>query len=119
MTGDIRVDGHPKQQSTFARVCGYVEQNDIHSPQVCMLSFGMRMDSPHVSHISTNATTLSSHVFVACSGPGDGLMSSAEDFEMPWSGDGGGVADVFGAAAAHGSQQDRPAHLRERGLLQI
>ncbi|CAL8462536.1 g2069 [Coccomyxa elongata] len=32
--GDIRLDGHPKEQSTFARVCGYVEQNDIHSPQV-------------------------------------------------------------------------------------
>ncbi|KAK9906410.1 hypothetical protein WJX75_001426 [Coccomyxa subellipsoidea] len=34
VTGDIRLDGHPKEQSTFARVCGYVEQNDIHSPQV-------------------------------------------------------------------------------------
>lgn len=32
--GDIRISGHPKQQSTFARVSGYVEQNDIHSPQV-------------------------------------------------------------------------------------
>ena len=34
ITGDIRVSGHPKEQATFARVCGYVEQNDIHSPQV-------------------------------------------------------------------------------------
>jgi hypothetical protein len=34
ITGDVRVDGHPKQAATFARVCGYVEQNDIHSPQV-------------------------------------------------------------------------------------
>lgn len=32
--GDIRVSGYPKVQSTFARVCGYCEQNDIHSPQV-------------------------------------------------------------------------------------
>lgn len=32
--GDIRISGHPKQQRTFARVSGYVEQNDIHSPQV-------------------------------------------------------------------------------------
>ncbi|KAL3740885.1 hypothetical protein ACJRO7_022073 [Eucalyptus globulus] len=32
--GDIRISGHPKQQHTFARVSGYVEQNDIHSPQV-------------------------------------------------------------------------------------
>ncbi|KAG7637916.1 ABC transporter G family member 31 [Arabidopsis thaliana] len=32
--GDIRISGHPKEQQTFARISGYVEQNDIHSPQV-------------------------------------------------------------------------------------
>ncbi|KAF9599142.1 hypothetical protein IFM89_035421 [Coptis chinensis] len=32
--GDIRISGHPKEQSTFARISGYVEQTDIHSPQV-------------------------------------------------------------------------------------
>lgn len=32
--GDIRISGYPKEQSTFARISGYVEQNDIHSPQV-------------------------------------------------------------------------------------
>ena len=32
--GDIRISGHPKEQKTFARIAGYVEQNDIHSPQV-------------------------------------------------------------------------------------
>ncbi|XP_034687785.1 ABC transporter G family member 31 isoform X3 [Vitis riparia] len=32
--GDIMISGYPKQQRTFARVSGYVEQNDIHSPQV-------------------------------------------------------------------------------------
>ncbi|KAL3676898.1 hypothetical protein R1sor_026846 [Riccia sorocarpa] len=32
--GDIRISGYPKVQSTFARVAGYCEQNDIHSPQV-------------------------------------------------------------------------------------
>ncbi|PNX68143.1 ABC transporter G family member 31-like protein, partial [Trifolium pratense] len=26
--------GYPKEQRTFARISGYVEQNDIHSPQV-------------------------------------------------------------------------------------
>jgi len=30
ITGDMRVDGHPVDQDTFARVCGYVEQTDIH-----------------------------------------------------------------------------------------
>ncbi|XP_019414567.1 PREDICTED: ABC transporter G family member 38 [Lupinus angustifolius] len=32
--GNIMVSGYPKNQSTFARVSGYCEQNDIHSPLV-------------------------------------------------------------------------------------
>nr|XP_012466211.1 unnamed protein product [Gossypium raimondii]KJB84256.1 hypothetical protein B456_N013800 [Gossypium raimondii] len=32
--GNITVSGFPKQQETFARVSGYCEQNDIHSPHV-------------------------------------------------------------------------------------
>lgn len=35
--GEIKISGYPKQQRTFARVSGYVEQNDIHSPQVTVL----------------------------------------------------------------------------------
>lgn len=31
--GDVRISGHPKVHETFARVSGYVEQFDIHSPQ--------------------------------------------------------------------------------------
>ncbi|KAE8680794.1 Pleiotropic drug resistance protein 3 [Hibiscus syriacus] len=35
--GNITVSGFPKKQETFARVSGYCEQNDIHSPHVtCM-----------------------------------------------------------------------------------
>nr|KYP71089.1 ABC transporter G family member 34 [Cajanus cajan] len=32
--GSISISGYPKNQSTFARVSGYCEQNDIHSPNV-------------------------------------------------------------------------------------
>lgn len=32
--GDITVSGYPKKQETFARISGYCEQNDIHSPHV-------------------------------------------------------------------------------------
>lgn len=32
--GDISVSGYPKNQETFARIAGYCEQNDIHSPYV-------------------------------------------------------------------------------------
>lgn len=32
--GDIRISGFPKVQKTFARISGYCEQNDVHSPQV-------------------------------------------------------------------------------------
>ena len=38
ITGDVRVSGHPKVQETFARIMGYVEQNDIHSPHVRLAS---------------------------------------------------------------------------------
>ncbi|KAJ1403026.1 P-loop containing nucleoside triphosphate hydrolase [Sesbania bispinosa] len=32
--GEIRIGGYPKVQKTFARVSGYCEQNDIHSPYI-------------------------------------------------------------------------------------
>ncbi|XP_072954744.1 ABC transporter G family member 51 [Typha angustifolia] len=32
--GDIKISGFEKDQRTFARISGYVEQNDIHSPEV-------------------------------------------------------------------------------------
>ncbi|CAH9101208.1 unnamed protein product [Cuscuta europaea] len=32
--GDIKISGFPKKQETFARISGYCEQNDIHSPFV-------------------------------------------------------------------------------------
>lgn len=32
--GDVKISGFPKKQETFARISGYCEQNDIHSPQV-------------------------------------------------------------------------------------
>ncbi|GLT73870.1 hypothetical protein SLA2020_457000 [Shorea laevis] len=32
--GEIRIGGYPKVQKTFARISGYCEQNDIHSPQI-------------------------------------------------------------------------------------
>lgn len=32
--GDIRIGGYPKVQETFARVSGYCEQTDIHSPHI-------------------------------------------------------------------------------------
>ncbi|GMY23360.1 pleiotropic drug resistance protein 2-like isoform X1, partial [Fagus crenata] len=32
--GSISISGYPKNQETFARVSGYCEQNDIHSPNV-------------------------------------------------------------------------------------
>lgn len=32
--GTITISGFPKKQQTFARIAGYCEQNDIHSPYV-------------------------------------------------------------------------------------
>ncbi|KAB8110126.1 hypothetical protein EE612_047053, partial [Oryza sativa] len=46
--GNITISGYPKKQETFARVSGYCEQNDIHSPNVTiyeslMLSAWLRL----------------------------------------------------------------------------
>lgn len=30
--GSIRISGYPKRQETFARISGYCEQSDVHSP---------------------------------------------------------------------------------------
>ncbi|XP_012839425.1 PREDICTED: ABC transporter G family member 31 [Erythranthe guttata] len=35
--GDIKISGYPKEQKTFARISGYVEQSDIHSPQLTVI----------------------------------------------------------------------------------
>lgn len=35
--GNIHISGYPKKQETFARVSGYCEQNDIHSPCLTVL----------------------------------------------------------------------------------
>ena len=48
--GDIRMEGYPKVQHTFARISGYCEQNDIHSPQITIeesviYSAGLRLPS--------------------------------------------------------------------------
>lgn len=32
--GSISISGYPKKQEAFARIAGYCEQNDIHSPHV-------------------------------------------------------------------------------------
>ncbi|KAK9149767.1 hypothetical protein Scep_008524 [Stephania cephalantha] len=32
--GNVTISGYPKKQETFARISGYCEQNDIHSPNV-------------------------------------------------------------------------------------
>lgn len=50
--GEIKVGGYHKVQQTFARISGYCEQNDIHSPQITVqesliFSAWLRLD-PHI-----------------------------------------------------------------------
>ncbi|XP_038702840.1 pleiotropic drug resistance protein 3-like [Tripterygium wilfordii] len=47
--GNIKINGYPKAQETFARISGYCEQTDIHSPQITveeslMFSAWLRLD---------------------------------------------------------------------------
>ena len=32
--GEIKIGGYPKVQDTFARISGYCEQTDVHTPQI-------------------------------------------------------------------------------------
>lgn len=58
--GVIRVGGFPKVQQTFARISGYCEQSDIHSPQITVeesVLFSSWLRLP--SHISATTRTVS------------------------------------------------------------
>jgi ABC-type multidrug transport system ATPase subunit len=47
--GEIIVNGHPKEQLTWSRVMGYVEQMDIHTPAQTILEallFSARLRLP-------------------------------------------------------------------------
>jgi ABC-type multidrug transport system ATPase subunit len=60
--GSINISGYPKNQTTFARVSGYCEQNDIHSPYVTVyesLLFSAWLRLP--SDISTQTRKVSTH----------------------------------------------------------
>ncbi len=56
LKGDVRVSGHPKVQATFARVMGYVEQFDIHSPNVGLLAC-IRCQRYSAAHGAGSAST--------------------------------------------------------------
>ncbi|KAL6980153.1 ABC transporter G member 32 [Sarracenia purpurea var. burkii] len=61
--GSIYISGYPKKQETFARVAGYCEQNDIHSPCLTILeslifSAWLRLPS-HVDSETQKVTTKS------------------------------------------------------------
>jgi len=54
--GSISILGYPKNQATFARVSGYCEQNDIHSPYVTVyesLLFSAWLRLPSDVHAQT------------------------------------------------------------------
>lgn len=53
--GSISISGYPKKQSAFARVIGYCEQSDVHSPNVTVhesliFSAWLRLPSDVNSH---------------------------------------------------------------------
>lgn len=54
--GDILVNGYPKDQKTWARVVGYVEQMDIHSPQVGSCHLLPQVSAEHMSPTCTFVT---------------------------------------------------------------
>lgn len=58
--GEIRINGYLKSQETFARISGYCEQTDIHSPHITVeesLIFSAWLRLP--SEIDSNTRTVS------------------------------------------------------------
>ena len=66
--GDIRIGGYPKVQETFARISGYCEQTDIHSPNVTVkesviYSAWLRL-SPEIDASTRIVRHPGSHLFI-------------------------------------------------------
>ena len=56
--GEIRIGGFPKVQETFARISGYCEQTDIHSPHITVeesLIFSAWLRLPSDINLKTRA----------------------------------------------------------------
>lgn len=76
--GSITISGYPKNQETFARVSGYCEQTDVHSPCLTViesllysawlrLSFHIDLDTRRVIEVEdqySSASTINSDCFV-------------------------------------------------------
>jgi len=68
--GDIRIGGYPKVQETFARVSGYCEQNDIHSPNITVeesVMFSAWLRLPSQIDAKTKAVWFSSQCSIVVS----------------------------------------------------
>lgn len=69
--GDVRINGHPKQQNSFARVSGYVEQFDTHSAAAtvheALLFSGILRNERDIDRDTTEAfVDQVMHAFVVC-----------------------------------------------------
>jgi len=65
--GDISISGYPKKQETFARISGYCEQNDIHSPHITVyesLLYSAWLRLP--SEVDANARKVSRSILLFC-----------------------------------------------------
>lgn len=63
--GNIHISGYPKKQETFARISGYCEQNDIHSPCLTVLEsllFSAWLRLPTVVNMDTQQVII--NIFV-------------------------------------------------------
>lgn len=64
--GSIYISGYPKKQETFARISGYCEQNDIHSPCLTVLEsllFSASLRLPSEVNMETQQVTKHTFAF--------------------------------------------------------
>lgn len=75
--GSIHISGYPKVQETFARISGYCEQNDVHSPCLTVresLLYSACLRLP--SHVDSETQKVKSYKFAWC------LFSIMECFSL-------------------------------------
>ena len=85
--GDIRMNGHPKVQATFARVSGYVEQFDVHSPQTTVreaLLFSAQLRTQGETKEVITAFVDEVMDLVELTPLRDGLVSQSLCFQFVW-----------------------------------
>jgi hypothetical protein len=110
--GDIRVAGHPKDDATFARVSGFVEQVSLRHCSVLRdrIRTGVASDSLELSGMNTGGMPAAQRIHLTAFRAG--LLLAADRHPLAPNDGARGAHVLSGAAAAGGAQRSGRAGCR-------